>query len=96
MSNKVTRVDILTFCKENLVLVHPMKKITDHVYLFNKRGHCPCSTADDNDRMHCPCLLVGKDLAKEGCCKCTFFVTEEYLKINKYDIDAAKERVVLL
>lgn len=76
--------DIEEFAVKNRLFLHPGKPIDRHVRLCVEKGHCPCDKQEPPERLNCPCHLALGDMERWGSCKCTMFVSEEYLKKYGY------------
>lgn len=78
-----TNEDIMLFCEENGLQIHPRKNLDVHVTRFNSSGHCPC----DMNRTDCPCTQAYLEIDTNGVCKCTLLVNNRYLIDYGYIID---------
>ncbi len=81
----LTKAKLEKFTQENDLFLHPEKNLDAHIRRYNQRGFCPCTSGEDPTHIICPCDGIWTDLKKyRGSCKCSLFVTKEYMKRYGY------------
>lgn len=77
--------------------LHPDQDRVDNIVMGlvqNKekygKAYCPCRPIEESLKLGrvnvCPCTSHKEDIARDGCCECVLFVTEEFAQKSREEL----------
>lgn len=85
------RHNILEFLREERCLLNPYRNLEEHIRKVQQKHGCPCRPKGHNSwRPICPCKEATGELARDGMCCCTLFITDK-VRWDKGEILKAQE-----